>query len=346
MKRRKLPAYVHRKPARGRVYYYFNTGRKTAKGKLILVRLPDYASNGFPKAYAACLEAREAGLEPMAELTVPEFCEKFRRSPRFKSRAKGTQESYLTYLKVIEDQMDTMLAEDVEPKDVLALMQKMESRPGAANQTVRTLSALYAWGSKPEVGLVKHNPAARIDLYEGGEHDPWPEWLLAKGLKASDQRVRLAINLLYYTAARIGDVARLRWSDIDDGVLSYVPQKTKRKNPEPLVMRLHRDLLAMLATVSKGVHTTIIARPDGKPYTDGTIREWLQEFGRKHGVEVVPHGLRKNAVNALLEAGCSVAQTQAISGQTLQVIEHYARKRNKRKLAGAAVALWEGKAGT
>jgi hypothetical protein len=45
-------------------------------------------------------------------------------------------------------------------------------------------------------------------------------------------------------------------------------------------------------------------------------------------------------VNALLECGCSAAETAAISGQTLQLVEHYAKKRDQRKLASAAILKW------
>jgi hypothetical protein len=51
--------------------------------------------------------------------------------------------------------------------------------------------------------------------------------------------------------------------------------------------------------------------------------------------------LRKNAVNALLEAGCSTAEVSAITGQSLQVVEHYAKGRDGRALARAAMVKWE-----
>jgi len=51
----------------------------------------------------------------------------------------------------------------------------------------------------------------------------------------------------------------------------------------------------------------------------------------------VPHGLRKNAVNALLLAGCTIAEVGSITGQSMQVIEHYAARVNNRKLGEAAI---------
>ena len=55
----------------------------------------------------------------------------------------------------------------------------------------------------------------------------------------------------------------------------------------------------------------------------------------------VPHGLRKNAVNALLEAGCTIAEVSAITGQTHQVVEHYAAQVNRRKLGKSAIVKFE-----
>jgi hypothetical protein len=51
--------------------------------------------------------------------------------------------------------------------------------------------------------------------------------------------------------------------------------------------------------------------------------------------------LPKNAVDALLEAGCTAAQVSSITGQSLQMVEHYAAKRNTRKIAKDAMAKWD-----
>ena len=51
------------------------------------------------------------------------------------------------------------------------------------------------------------------------------------------------------------------------------------------------------------------------------------------------HGLRKSAVVTLLEAGCSDAEVAAITGQSRQMIEHYA-KQVTQKLAASAILKW------
>lgn len=57
---------------------------------------------------------------------------------------------------------------------------------------------------------------------------------------------------------------------------------------------------------------------------------------------LVFHGLRKSAVVMLLEAGCTDAEVSAITGQSRDMVEHYARAVNQRKLAAAAILKWEG----
>ena len=43
----------------------------------------------------------------------------------------------------------------------------------------------------------------------------------------------------------------------------------------------------------------------------------------------------------LLEAGCTTAEVQAITGQSMQMVEHYAKQVNQKKLAASAILKWE-----
>ncbi|MGP0042767.1 MAG: hypothetical protein ACLPJW_19035, partial [Rhodomicrobium sp.] len=50
------------------------------------------------------------------------------------------------------------------------------------------------------------------------------------------------------------------------------------------------------------------------------------------------------AVVFLLEAGGTDAEVSAITGQSRQMVEHYARQVNQKKLAASAVLKWEASA--
>jgi integrase len=60
-----------------------------------------------------------------------------------------------------------------------------------------------------------------------------PKRCFNEALAAEDQQVRLATHLLYYTAQRIGDVLRMRWSDIQDGKIHRDPEKDGPRHGDP-----------------------------------------------------------------------------------------------------------------
>ena len=138
----------------------------------------------------------------------------------------------------------------------------------------------------------------------------------------------------------------MNWSAIDSGVIEVVQQKTKSRVWIPI----HRDLRVVLDQAPRR-SMKILSNQDGAPWTtDGFKSQWGHQMdcmsllgGELYGL--VFHGLRKSAVCFLLEAGCTVAETQSITGQSMQMVEHYAAMMNRRKLAASAMLKWEASRG-
>ncbi len=76
------------------------------------------------------------------------------------------------------------------------------------------------------------------------------------------------ILLGYYTGARLGDCANLRWVDVNlaQGVIDFVPQKTRRKNKR-VVVPIHPSLLSHLSECASSDMPEIYLCPSlaGKP---------------------------------------------------------------------------------
>lgn len=324
--------YVKRTKAKGHTYYYFDTGQDDENGKRIWNRLPDPSDKSWGSVYAAMLGHRSRRQNVIQQLTLAKLIELYQASDTFKKKAPSTQRSYILYQNELIDKLGTAPAQLIERKDIVLLLDKMAGKPGAANMVKRAGGALYTWARKR--GHVTNSPFFEIDPMDTGEHHPWPDNTLQACLASEDDYVRLCTHLLYFTAQRIGDVAALRWADIKDGFIRLTQQKTGKE----LEIPLHADLAAELAKHPRSL-TTIIP---GKPAESkkNKIRLALQEAVAP--VKVVPHGLRKNAVIALLEAGCSAAETAAISGQSLQMVEYYARARSQKKLGQSAMLKWQG----
>ena len=326
---RKLP-YVKVVTAKGKRYAYFDTGTSTPSGKPIYKRLPAIGAPGFGDSYAACLAGRSRRRNIAAVLTVPALIDLYERSPDFRRLAPATRRNYGYYLAVIGDQLNTAPAGEVERRDVLRMRANMADRTGAANAMVRTMRALWRWARHNE--HVANDPCGGVELFDSKDYEPWPEDLLILALSDEDPAIRLPVALLYFTAQRIGDVCKMRWSDVRDGYVAVKQEKTKKD----MDILLHGELRAELDRNPKA-SLTILADTIGRPVKIDTLRDRLQAWAAARGHKVVPHGLRKNAVNALLEAGCTVAETAAVSGQSLQMVEHYAKRRSGRKLSTAAI---------
>ncbi len=334
-----LPKHVRRVVAKGRTYYYFNTG-KTDGGKVIWARLPDIRSVEFGGTYASMLGHRNRRARPGA-MTIPQLIDLYERSPAYRRLAPSSKLNYDIYLRRLATLLPTAPAREVTRGDMRRLIDKMADTPGAANLFLGASGALFKWAVGNE--HIEASPTKGIPLFQMGEHQPWPDHVLAAALAADNAQVRLLTHLLYYTALRINDALSLTWGNICGGVITVRPQKTQRKN-QVLQIPVHRDLAAELARHPKAGTVVAINPNTGKRFGEAAARDLLQTFAAGYGVRVVPHGLRKNAVNALLELGCSVAETASISGQTLQLVEHYAKQRNQTKLAQAAMLKWEGNA--
>jgi len=320
--------------AKGRQYLYFDTGQKDEHGKKIFKALPSLADKSFGGVYAAMMGHRSRRETADPVITVRDLIIIYQKSPKWTKLSKGSQRLYGIYLAELQALLGMAPANQVSRDDVVLMIDRRADKPGAANSLLRTTAALYKWAR--ERGHVTIDPCRDIAMLEVGEHEPWPDALIEKALKADDEYVRLAVHLLYFTAQRIGDVLTMKFSDIEDGLLRVVQQKTGKE----LYVPMHKDLRAEIAKHGRQLGPIIVGAR-GKRIGQSILRQRIQDWAEAQGHRVVPHGLRKNAVIALLEAGCTVAEAASISGQSLQMVEHYARRRDQKRLAQKAMDRWE-----
>jgi integrase len=318
--------------SKGNVYAYFDTGKRDTKGNRVYASLPKPATTGFMDSYATHLGHRARRANPAS--SVATLADTFESSPEFKRLSKGSQRLYSITLKRICEQFGTFPVDGVTPRHVREVVNNRLTGNGARNIFLSVLGLLYTFARRRE--LTTAEPTKDVQAFRMGQHEPWPETLLQAGLSADHDRTRLAIALLYHTGQRIGDVVKFRWSDVRDGWLYFTQEKTRK----PMSVPLHSSLKDELARTRK-IGITILGNELGQPVSTETIRAELKAFGEANGEQIVPHGLRKNAVNALLEAGCSVAEVAAITGQTFQTVEHYARRVNQKSLGEAAIIKME-----
>lgn len=339
---RKLPELDHVKyvKAKGKVYAYFNTGEKNHAGKAVYARLPHPSEPDFYDKYAAQKAVRTK--RGQVAYTVAQLVEDYQDGKHYQKRPKSTQKTYSMYLRRMVKAFGNAPAASLRKEHVKLYADKeLGDAPGAYNLFLSVIAAVYTWGSKNgKIPTQPHpiEPTKFIDKLDIGTHEPWPEYLLEAGLTSKNARIRLLVHILYFTGMRINDALKLRWSDVKDGYVAVTPTKTARFGTS-LDIKIAEELATVLdKTPRHGLF--VVAQENSKPLGYAIALRDLKEFAHSNGCNVVPHGLRKNAVNSLLEAGCTVAEVSAITGQSFGIVEHYAKRMNRKEMgAGAIVKL-------
>lgn len=362
MPRIALPPHVHRTVSRGHEYFAYHPFRGTKRaGKR--VPLP-----GAPQNIDGSLNAewwakyRELSGEVPAHQrqgSIAALIVAYQASPEWAALADSTRSDWSRYLGYVKSIWADRNVEALEPKHILALrdtyadmppappavptkpLEEYADRPAAANNLLRSFSAMLAW-SIPR-GWRADNPCDHVPKFKGGDgYAPWSWEDIALFRKHAAKRFVIAQALALYTGQRLGDVLAMTRSDIKSGLIAVIQEKTGTK----LWIPMHRDLKPLLADL---VHesVTILVNSDGLPWTkDGFKASWnkqlsIPELSELRTKRLVFHGLRKSAVVFLLEAGCTDAEVSAITGQSREMVEHYAKQVNQRRLAAAAILKWE-----
>src|SRR5262249_21536613 len=134
---------------------------------------------------------------------------------------------------------------------------------------------------------------------------------------------------------RVGDAVRIQRSDIRNGVITLVQQKTGTEVFVPVHPALARSIKSGPA---KGVY--LIGDKNGRPITRRSLTRLVAIAARAAGLlcECVAHGLRKAALRRLAEHGATTREMQAISGhKSLSEVERYTRQADQQRLAKAAI---------
>lgn len=323
----KLPKYVHEVDGR---LYFRRVRLVNGKQKVTRHRLPALDAPDFSAEYHLHLNDRPRVVH--AKGTFAELIAIYKGSAKFSGMAPTSRRNRAYYLDLIGKRWGAKPYAMTPKAKIHEWQDELQATPGKANQLMISLSALFTFAVKRE--MMKINPCLLMERLEVGEHQPWPETVLTDTLTAASPMLALAIKACLYTGQRIGDVCAMRWNQVQDGMVEVVQQKTGKLATIPL----HREFAAALADMPRQSVFLLYNRYQ-KPFTPDALRGRLAlVMGDK---DYTFHGLRKNAVIALLEAGCSPDEVEAITRQTRKMIEHYSKQVNRKKLARSAVLKWE-----
>jgi integrase len=160
------------------------------------------------------------------------------------------------------------------------------------------------------------------------EHEPWPQELIERFLHEARPSLRWAVKLALYTGRRRSDLVKMKWSQFDGEYIEVRQQKTGALLSIPRRCGLSWKSMPRIAE-------TILVGELGVPLTGDSLSMMIRRQLREMGVDgYAIHGLRKNAVVALADAGCDAFEIAAITGhRTMAMVGHYARRHDQRRRA-------------
>ena len=334
-----LPRFVRRVKSRGRYYYYYQEGRE-CKNKPEGQRVRIKAEPHEPRFWQIVAKLNGDPPPQSARGTFAALIEEYKKSPEYKALKPKTASEYARYLVIVEEAWGTLQVRGLKSRHVLEIRDSFASTPAKANYLMDVLSSIIGWSIPRE--YIDINPCQSVKKLKTGKgYAPWPWEAINLFKEHARPEMWQAAALALYTGQRQGDVLAMKWSDINNGVISVVQGKTGKAVWVPV----HRDLQIELDKIERR-SVFILTNSRGKPWGTGFKASWTKQRAKPEIALIkekglVFHGLRKSAVVFLLEAGCTDAQVSSITGQTRQMVEHYSIMVNNQHLAKEAILKWE-----
>jgi integrase len=221
----------------------------------------------------------------------------------------------------------------VHIKAILDQIKKREAR----NHLLKVLRGILEYAVDQE--MLPTNPAAGIKKLKNQSdgHHTWTEQeiLQFQNRHPTGSKAALALALGLFTAQRKGDCLRMGWQHVTGDTIAVRQEKTKT----PLVIPLHPELKAALASVPRA-NLTFIVTEWGAPFTSAGFGNWFRDQCNAAGLQHCSfHGLRKAAATRLSNAGCTPDEVKAITGhRSLAEVARYTKANDQRLLAQKALA--------
>lgn len=333
----KLPRSVHWVTSKGKDYFYYQEGRGTAHAGP-RIRLPD---DPHSPAFWSAVQQAQGIIDTVPTDTIGGLIDAYVAAwpglPR--KLAPSTQAHYLRYLKRVRAAWGSLRAEDLRPKHVQALMERVGAeKPASANNILDALKAMCNWARGPRE-LLHHDPTHGVVKFTGGEgFKPWTP----VQLKCADDNftgvLRQAYVLGRYTGQRASDIIRLGWNDVDGDVIPLRQKKSGAFPFCPILPELEKEMRAW----EKRPGPFLLqerGRNAGKPFTTNQLwkvfNDARADYPELEGA--VWHGLRANACIRHRLEGKTAMQISDMVGLSVEMVERYCRHADRKAVAQATV---------
>jgi integrase len=329
---RRLPKFVHGYVDRhGKPRHYL---RRPGRKEVPLPGMP--WSTEFMDAYEVAMNQAAPviiGAKRTKPGTVEEAIARYFGSAAFAGLAPSTQATRRAILERFREVHGEKRLRMMQPEHLTRLLGKL--RPYAQRNMLKTLRSLMAFALTD--GLVEADPTTAVKLKAAKDTGGFATWTDAhiaqyRARYELGTRSRLALELLYGSMQRRGDILRLGRQHVQNGTFSLRQQKTGAQVDIPVLPELQAAIDAM----PKAEHLTFLVTRFGRPFTPMGFSNWFREQCDLAGLpmNLSAHGLRKAGATRLAERGATDHEIMAWGGWTgIKEVQRYTKAANRKQLA-------------
>lgn len=287
--------------------------------------------------YWACESGRHDKQRPAPpRYSWSNLIQTWRADPRVQGKlADSTKRKYRPVMDRIAEKNGDKDVRRTTRQAVRAAHDKLAATPRKADWYVQVISLLWNYAAKKLDWPIDRNPASGIDLFgKQREFEAWPAWMVEK-LVDAPENVRTAAELILGTGQRPNAAIRMTHNQFDGEWMTVTDEKGGQEFEVYCPAQL-REFIAQKPKRGAYVLAKNLTQPLGYDSIEKAFRTWRANLPPSASRYVL-HGLRKLAIVRLAEAGCTDAQIQAVTGQSMEMVAYYRKGANRRALSKSAM---------
>jgi site-specific recombinase XerC len=247
-------------------------------------------------AYARLVQPKQAGRLPALIRSV--------LADHMRTLAPNTRKSYEQAQEILCRKLQHFHPEQLRSKHVVQLRQSLSDTPAMAMNCQKVLRIVCA--ALVEQQVIDTNPCAGVKTFKARERGRYiTDDELARICQHASPRLRVVIDLCYFTAQRISDVLAIRRDAIGPDGITFTQQKTSAR----LLVQWSPGLRAAVAaadalqTGSIRTLTLLTSRTRRAPHYDAVHQEWQRACAAAGVEDVRLHDLRAKSLTDAKQQG-------------------------------------------
>lgn len=242
--------------------------------------------------------------------------ESYERRHKAGELAENTWQQYQIIRPRIEQGFRDFRPHEILTRDVTAFLDQYEATPNMANRMLSVLRVVFERGCRS--GAIDFNPSVGIRRFKEKRRTRYiTDQELTRICEHANEHTELIIRMAYLTGQRIGDVLKIKRTDIVDDIgIAFVQQKSKAK----LMVAWTPDMKLVVerAKALRRVPCAYLFHPLGKgtPYNYTAIRDNWNRARDAAGVAYCTlHDIRAKALTDIKRSG---GDAKALAGHAME----------------------------